>query len=396
MNEYLSSLEKFGINLGLERIRFLLEKLDNPHLKFQSIHIAGTNGKGSTAAMIASILREAGYKVGLYTSPHLFDYTERIKVNGEDISRKEFNLGLKGIRKKAKGLTTPPTVFEVLTAVAFWYFAKRKVDYAVIEVGMGGRLDATNVIAPLVSVITNIELEHTKILGKTLAKIAAEKAAIIKPGVPVVTAEWKREPLRVIREVAEKQGSLLIQVSRKQKVKSRKSKIENRKSNLLGPHQAINSACAVVAIRLAGIPVSRGAISRGLRKVKWPARLQIISKKPLIIVDGAHNPAGSRTLAAALRSLYPKQRFTIIFGCQNDKDYLKMLKELKPVTDKLIITRSSHSASRPPTFLLTHSDPSSRISSALKKWDKESPLLITGSLFLAADALKILDAKLRA
>jgi dihydrofolate synthase/folylpolyglutamate synthase len=170
------------MNLGLDRIKLLLEELGNPHLKFKSIHVAGTNGKGSTCAMIASILREAGYKVGLYTSPHLFDYRERIKINGRDISSKEFSQGISRIIRETQGKSGKPTVFEVLTAVAFWYFAKEKVDYAVVEVGMGGRLDATNVITPLVSVITNIDLEHTAILGRTLAKVAAEKAAIIKPG----------------------------------------------------------------------------------------------------------------------------------------------------------------------------------------------------------------------
>jgi len=217
---YLDSLQKFGMNLGLERISYLLEKLGNPHLKFKSIHVAGTNGKGSTCAMAASILKEAGYKVGLYTSPHLFDYTERIKVNNKDISTKEFKEGLKLVEKLSSNPATKPpsnpTIFEVLTAVAFWYFAKKKVDYAIIEVGLGGRLDATNVLTPQVSVITNIDLEHTEILGKTLAKIAGEKAAIIKPGVPIVTAETKREPLAVVKKKAEEEGSLLIAVSGKQ------------------------------------------------------------------------------------------------------------------------------------------------------------------------------------
>ncbi len=392
--EYLSSLEKFGINLGLDRINYLLDRLDNPHLKFKSIHIAGTNGKGSTAVMIASILKEAGYKVGLYTSPHLFDYTERIKINGKDISHKDFEAGLKlarkianpplplgeggGVRRKrGEGSDLRPTVFEALTAVAFWYFAKKKVDYAVVEVGMGGRLDATNVITPLVSVITNIELEHTKILGKTLAKIAAEKAAIIKPGVPSVTAEWKREALEVIRREAKKKESLLIQVSRK-------SKVENR--SLIGQHQTTNAACAIAAIRLAGIRMKKQAISAGLRKVKWPARFQIVSNKPLIIVDGAHNPAGCRTLASAVKKLYPGQRFTIIFGCQSDKDFNRMLKTLRPIAKNIIITQSSHPAARR----------APRISTALQQWDKKSSLLIVGSLFLAADALKILDADLKA
>src|SRR3989339_207648 len=218
--KYLLSLQKFGIKLGLERISSLLESLENPQLKFKSIHIAGTNGKGSTAAMTASILKEAGYKVGLFTSPHLIEVRERININGKDISRKEFSEGIRRIKKAEeeigrerrdeRGKKAAPTYFEALTAVAFWYFAKKKVDYAVVEVGMGGRFDSTNVITPLVSIITNIDYDHIYYLGKTLAKIAMEKAGIIKPGVPVVTAETKREPLKVMNRVADKNKAKLL------------------------------------------------------------------------------------------------------------------------------------------------------------------------------------------
>jgi len=329
MIDYLQSLEKFGMNLGLERITHLLEELGNPHLKFKSLHVTGTNGKGSTCAMIASILKEAGYTVGLYTSPHLFDWRERIKINGKDISEKDFEEGIKVVKKIARRVGQP-TVFEVLTAVAFWYFAKKKVDYAVIEVGLGGRLDATNIITPLVSVITNIDLEHTAILGKSLAKIAAEKAAIIKPGIPVVTAEKKLEPLRVIKDYAQKKGSLLIKVE------------SGLKTNLFGEHQRINAACAVAAIRLARIKVSRKAIAQGLKKVNWPGRFQIASRSPLTILDGAHNPAGIQSLVRTLRSKFPGQKFTFIFGVQKDKDAKTMLKLLKPLAKKIIITTSSH------------------------------------------------------
>lgn len=381
---YLESLERFGINLGLERITHLLKTLGNPQTKFKSIHIAGTNGKGSTAAMIASILKEAGYRVGLYTSPHLFDYTERIKINGKDISMVDFHTGLKLVQKKASKLKNKPTVFEALTAVAFWYFAKKKVDFAIVEVGLGGRLDATNVLTPLVSIITNIDYEHTKILGKTLAKIAGEKAAIIKAGVPVVTAEEKPEPLKVIKSVCEKNHNLLISVNRKQELGNRKQEIGN--SNLLGKHQIINAACADVAVRLAGIKVSRSAIKKGFQKAKWPGRFQIISKKPYMIVDGAHNPAGIKALNVTIQELFSK-KFTIIFGCQKDKDYRKMLKELKPIASRIIVTKSSHKQAAKLKGYVS-------IEEAFAKWDKKSPLLITGSLFLVADALKILDVKL--
>lgn len=368
---YLSSLEKLGMNLGLERIEMLLSKLGDPHLKFKSIHVAGTNGKGSTCAIIASILKAAGFKVGLYTSPHLLDYTERIKINGNNIPKKEFIRGLTLVKKLS---TYQPTVFEVLTAVAFWYFAKKKIDYAVVEVGLGGRLDATNVIIPLVSVITNIELEHTEILGDTLEKIAAEKAAIIKKGVPVVTEEKKQGVLRIIREKAEEIGSELI----------REKRIENREWRnvaLIGKYQQENAACAVAAIKAAGIRVTSNEIREGLRGVKWPGRFQVFSRRPLVIVDGAHNPAGIKALVSTLKGNFTN-KFTIIFGCQKTKASDEMLRNLSKIANHLIITRSSHQQAA--DFPNSTGD----LKEALAQWDHKSPLLITGSLFLVADALK--------
>ena len=369
---YLESLEKFGINLGLDRIQLLLEKLGNPHLKFKSIHVAGTNGKGSTCAMIASILQEAGYKVGLYTSPHLFDYRERIKINGKNIPKREFARIMERIRKRirSRNREETPTVFEVLTAAAFTYFAEQKVDYAVVEVGMGGRLDATNVVTPIVSIITNIDLEHTAILGRTLAKVAAEKAAIIKHGVPVITAETKPEALRVIKHNADKNRSLLIQVGSVQ---------EGLKTNLIGEHQKLNAACAVVAVRLANIAANKQAILRGLKKVSWPGRFQVLSRKPLTIVDGAHNPAGIKVLVKTLKQQFPGKKLTFLFGTQEDKDSASMLSLLRPLAKKIVITHSSHhNAANKDSIELTD---------ALKLSVGEDRV-ITGSLFLVADAFK--------
>jgi len=372
MYKYLQSLQKFGINLGLKRITYLLAKLGNPQQKFQSIHIAGTNGKGSTAAMIASILKEAGCKVGLYTSPHIFDYTERIKINGKDISKKELTVALDRVKKASRGMKSKPTIFEVLTAAAFLHFAKKKIDIAIVEVGLGGRLDATNVITPLVNVITNIDYEHTEILGKTLTKIAGEKAATIKPGIPVVTAEKKKEPLNVLKEVAKQNNSLLLQIT------------DYRLPitlNLLGVYQRLNAACAIAAIRMIQIKVTRAQIRRGLKKAQWPGRFQVVSRKPLIILDGAHNPAGARVLRETIHKLYPKKKFTVIFGCQKTKDYQVMLRELKPISSKLILTKSLHPQAR------EFKGATDSIKQAFKVWDGKSPLLITGSLFLVADAL---------
>ena len=380
--KYLESLEKFGINLGLERIKAILQVLGNPQLEFNSIHVAGANGKGSTCAMMASILKEAGYKVGLYTSPHLLKYNERIKINGTDMMDKDFYAGISTVKRAAKGLKEKPTVFEVLTAVAFWYFARKKVDYAVIEVGMGGRLDATNVITPLVSVITNIDYEHTAILGNTLSKIAAEKAAIIKPGVPAITAENKPVPLRVMKEVAIRNGSVLIAVSRKPCLPAgRQSAVS---SNLIGTHQKVNAACALAAIRLAGIKVSRKAIALGLKKVRWPARFQIIRKQPLTIVDGAHNPAGIKVLKQTLKEEFPGRRFDFVIGVQKDKDAVKMLKQLRPVAKKMIITHSSH-------LQAAERIVGKKVIPLRKALEltSQNDRVIAGSLFLAADVLRI-------
>ena len=383
--KYLASLEKFGINLGLERVTRLLGELGDPQLKFRSLHVAGTNGKGSTCAMIASILKEAGYKTGLYTSPHLLKFNERFKINGRDISNQDFAKGISLIKRiveepriHSQVPIDNPTVFEALTALAFWYFAKQKVDYAVVEVGMGGRLDATNVIRPLVSVITNIELEHTAVLGSTIAKIAAEKAAIIKPGVPVVTAETKAEALRVMKHRADKDRSVLVQVG---------SRAAGFDLGLLGEHQQANAACAVAAVRLAGIQADRTAILAGLRKVAWPGRFQVVARKPLTILDGAHNPAGAQVLARTLAERFPGKKFVFVMGVQKDKDAPPMLREFSKVAQEIIITRSANKAAaatvaRQKAIGL---EQALRLSAGRDR-------VITGSLYLVADALKNLDA----
>ncbi|OGC22092.1 hypothetical protein A2291_07080 [candidate division WOR-1 bacterium RIFOXYB2_FULL_42_35] len=353
--KYLLSLQKFGIKLGLERISSLLESLENPQLKFKSIHIAGTNGKGSTAAMTASILKEAGYKVGLFTSPHLIEVRERININGKDISRKEFSEGIRRIKKAEeeigrerrdeRGKKAAPTYFEALTAVAFWYFAKKKVDYAVVEVGMGGRFDSTNVITPLVSVITNIDYDHTHYLGKTLGKIAFEKAGIVKPGVPVVTAENKKEPLGVIKKIAQEKNAPAFEVRGWVKGDDAGMDVGIKK---LGKYQQLNAACAVAAIRLARIKISRKSIKQGLAKFHWPGRFQILTNHDSrttshkIIIDGAHNPAGIRALKVTIKEQGIKGPFVLVVGMQDYKAVAEMVKELSTLKGTVIITRSSH------------------------------------------------------
>jgi dihydrofolate synthase / folylpolyglutamate synthase len=387
MEDYLKSLERFGMNLGLDRINYLLKRLGNPQNKFQSIHVAGTNGKGSTAAMIASILKNAKHKVGLYTSPHLFDFTDRINVNGKNISKVEFKNGMKKIQKISQRMKEPPTVFEVLTALAFMYFAKKKVKIAVVEVGLGGRLDATNVLTPLVTVITNIDLEHMEVLGKSLEKIAHEKTGVVKEKVPVVTAEQRPGILKYIKKVCDRHKSLLVQVDNDQ------SEI---KSGLIGEHQQRNAACAIAAVRLSGLKVTPKAIDKGLKSINWPGRFQVLSKKPLIVVDGAHNPAAAKELRKTIDKKYA-HKYTLIFGCQELKDFQAAFKELEPIADNIIITKSSHKMAADPRYVYNHftrvKAPMSvtySVKDALKLWNRRTPLLISGSLFVAGDALKSL------
>lgn len=383
----LSKFEKFGINLGLDRIEYLLDKLGNPHKKFKSIHVAGTNGKGSVCAMLSSILKESGLKVAMYTSPHLFKYNERIKINGKDISDKDLEKYFKKVTAILKhptlqcGVLVPgehPTIFEILTAMAFKYFADKKVDIAVVEVGMGGRFDATNVLIPEVSVITTIDFDHTEYLGKTLKKIAFEKAGIIKPGVPVVVGKIKKEALDVIKKVAKKNGSDLYSVT------DRTMSCPYDPMPLIGPHQKQNAAVAVKVMdilcrgRILSCPSS--VIKKGLRKTRWPGRFQVISKKPLIIVDGAHNPAGIRALKVTIAEQKIKTPLNLIFGVQRSKDVDAMVKEISPIAKNVIVTQSSHPGAMPAGELAGKFRQPALIDSRL-------PTVICGSIFLIADMI---------
>ncbi|OGC05106.1 hypothetical protein A2276_04095 [candidate division WOR-1 bacterium RIFOXYA12_FULL_43_27] len=358
-----------GIKLGLERIEYLLEKLDNPHLKFKSIHVAGTNGKGSVCAMLSSILKEAGYKVGMYTSPHLLNYNERMKIGGRDIRSRGLEKYFKMVRPHAKKVQA--TEFEILTAMAFKYFADKKVDIAVVEVGMGGRFDATNVLIPEVSVITTIDYDHCEYLGNTLAKIAYEKAGIIKPGVPVVTGESKRTALQVIRRIAKQKETGCWVVGEDAGIEAG--------CPLLGKHQKLNASIAVKVAQFLGI--SKSAIRKGIRKTKWLGRFQVISKKPLVIIDGAHNPAGIRALKVTIKEQGIKTPLNLIFGVQRGKDVDAMVKEISPIAKNVIVTQSSHPRAMPKKELAKKIKQPAVI-------DKRLPTVICGSLFLVADVLR--------
>ena len=346
---YLAGLNIDSMRFGLEAITELLKLLGNPQNSYKSILIAGTNGKGSTASMAASILHSAGYKVGLYTSPHLINVRERIVVNGKKIAKSEFSRAVADVRR---GLKQPVTYFEFLTAVAFLYFQRQQVDIAVLEVGLGGRLDATNVCKPIVSVITNIGLDHTAYLGSSLTAIAGEKAGIIKQNGICITAAKQKQVLEVLSCVCLERRAKLYSLGSDIKIKKQKDgllsyqglnrNLKDLPLPLRGRHQFSNAALAVAAVELCaknGFQIDDDAISRGLASTQWDARLEILQHNPLFLLDGAHNPAGMRVLCQALKKDYSYRQLIFIFGALADKDYRKMLRIIVSLSPQIIITQ---------------------------------------------------------
>lgn len=418
---YLESLNTFGINLGLARILKMLELMGHPEKKYKTIHITGTNGKGSVTATLTSILGAAGIKTGMYTSPHLSSYTERIVINGEQVSEEQFAgaiLYAKNIiaQMLAEGCEHP-TQFEVLTAAAFYLFACAKVEYAVIEVGLGGLLDSTNVIIPEVSVITNVTLEHTDRCGKTVKEIAKHKAGIIKPGVPVVTAA-KDDALAVIWETAARLNAPLYLPGRDFSVKfiritfagqevelstKEKGALGKFMIRLLGKHQQENSSMAVMAALILAKKEKRitvDAIRSGLKTVFWPARFEILSQNPLTILDGAHNPAGVTVLRATLDEMFPKEPVTFVLGILRDKNIREMVKLLIRPADKVVTVRphSERAASAEEIAREINADyveTAPSISVGIDKAKSLHPkiLCVTGSFYLAGIAREILTGQ---
>ena len=351
----------------LERMSLLMERLGDAHLATPTIHIAGTKGKGSTSAMTASILAAQGYKVGLYTSPHLHSATERIRVNGKPVSRQEFASVVEriwpvveevGISGGYGGVTT----FEAMTAMAFVHFRQICADFQVMEVGLGGRLDSTNIVAPQVCAITNISLDHTATLGDTRAKIAFEKAGIIKAGASVVVAPQRSEAMEVIADVAERRGAPLLSVAEHFSWRKRRSDIRSQaftltspnaeyelETPLIGDYQMENAATAVAiaeTLMSDGVELEDASIVKGIRNVDWPARLQILSTPDeggkLLVVDGAHNPYSMERLADTVREYFPHRRLLLIFGALSGHSAEGMLRALLPLSPKVLATHSRH------------------------------------------------------
>ena len=346
--EYIHSINWQFCNPGLERAITLCEKLGDPQDSLKFIHVAGTNGKGSFCAMTEAILRAAGYKVGLFTSPYILEFGERMRINGENISEGELCALVEEIKPIADAMEDKPTEFELITALAFLYFARNNCDVVVLECGLGGRLDATNIIkTPILSVITGIALDHTSILGDTVEEIAAEKAGIIKDGVPVLWCGNDESAERVIREAAAEKNAPVFKVDRtSMKIKDTSLggtcfdylAYKDLNLALLGSYQPINAANVLTALELLGklgVKVSADAVRRGLESVVWHARFEVISKEPLIIADGGHNPEGIDAAVSSIKQYFPDDKVLIVTGVMADKDHGYMAERIASVAEKV-------------------------------------------------------------
>lgn len=362
--DYIHGTYKFGSKLGLENIKYLLSLLGDPHKKLKIIHVAGTNGKGSTSSYIHSILKEAGYRVGLYTSPYLEEFTERMRINGENIPKDKLANITAIIKEKIEGMVKEgknhPTEFEVVTAIAFYYYAKENIDFLVLEVGLGGRLDATNVVEdPLLSVITPIGLDHTEYLGDTLDKIAYEKGGIIKENSFVLSYPQAAEVIDVFRNLCAERNSKLF-VTSFNELTIHKSTIEeqvfsvnilgnvydNIKIQLVGIHQIYNACTALGAVEVLrkyrNINISDEAVLGGLYNAKWPGRFEVLQRDPVVIIDGAHNLHGAEALRKSIEALLKDYKITFVIGMLQDKDVEGVLKDIIPLMNKVIATRPAN------------------------------------------------------
>jgi dihydrofolate synthase / folylpolyglutamate synthase len=409
----------------LEGFRFLLHYLGNPHLAFRTIHVAGTKGKGSTCAMIASILAASGKRVGLYTSPHLLSYRERIQINGRWITPAAFARHVAVVRAAIDRVGPREavfrTTFEILTAVAFLEFAQRSVEIAVVETGLGGALDSTNVVVPTVAVLTPISRDHVAILGRSVRKIAKDKSGIIKRGCRVVIGQQSPEALAVIRDRCQGLAAPIWDLERDWKIRQVRSDLRDTRWNLhfgdvcyrnlvcqlKGDYQAENGSLAVMAVR--AMPLAGGdclapsAIRRGLRQVSWPGRFQVMGRKRPVILDGAHNVESARRLTLAFRRLFPRKKAVLVLGVSREKDARGICRQLAPIAGQVVVTQANVARAIPARELAAtasrsmkkggmdvccEASPKAALRLAKSLARKNQPILATGSLFLVADLLK--------
>lgn len=384
--DWLNSKQFTGIKLGLENTQRLLDAVGNPERHLRFIHVAGTNGKGSVCAMLDACLRASGYRTGLYTSPHLVDFRERVRLNGTMISHEDTADGLTRLREATWNWDHEPTFFELSTVLAIYFFKRSHCDVVVLETGMGGRLDSTNVVNPLVSVITPIAMDHMSWLGDRIEKIASEKAGIIKPRVPVVSSPQQSAALGVLIEKAHACGSELHVVA----------KPLCTPVALPGAHQLWNAAVAVAALDASGLKCPQESISQGLSGVQWPARFQKLSDR--VVIDGAHNEHSAQALVSTWIEFFNDKKATIIFGALCDKNYTEMLIALQKIGREFLFVPVKSERGLDPEVLPPCTDLPSRtfpdLESAVKTaLGTTAPALITGSLFLAGESLELFEQK---
>lgn len=400
--EFLYGLRVFGAKFGLENTRRLASLAGSPETSLKFIHVAGTNGKGSTCAMLEGIYRAAGLRVGLFTSPHLVSFTERIQVNREPIPESDV-VRLVDEQRRLLGAFSPesyPTFFEVITVMALRYFAESRCDVVIWETGLGGRLDATNIVTPLASVITNIGLDHQQWLGSTHAQIAAEKAGIIKPGVPVITAAEPGKGLEVIAEVARQNDALLTVIDSND---AQGALLDAAKIPLVGDHQRLNGAVAIATVRAvqSQLRVSQEDILMGLSTVNWPGRMQLVTRDSgqRILLDGAHNVPGAEALARTFQQHFPDASATLILGMLADKDWRPMTDILAPLGRRLLLVPvGSHRTLAPAEIASAcrQANPEAEVSvcsslvESLRLAERDPLVLVTGSLYLVGEALEYL------
>lgn len=420
---WIHSIGRFGMNQGLQRIELLLHYLGDPHKKLKFLHIGGTNGKGSTAALAASVLEAAGYRVGLYTSPYLEQFTNRMAINGEDISRERLVVLVKRVKPLVEKVAAEfpyghPTEFEVVTAIAFTYFAEECPDIIVLEVGLGGRLDATNVVQPLATAITTISLEHTQVLGNTIEAIAREKAGIIKEGSAVVT-QVKGSALEVFKDTCRERNVPLFSLGKDFKGEKVSGDLNgqgfhyrglrhdyfNLHISLLGDFQVNNAALALASLELLqekGFLLPEDAIRRGLFHTRWPGRLEIMRRSPLVVIDGAHNLEAFQNLRQTLFNTFSYRRLILVLGILGDKAVEEILQEILPVADILVITTPNSPRAADPWMLektaaqmisgpvYVKENISDAIKLALSLAKAPDLVLIAGSLYVISDARQFL------
>lgn len=418
MERYFETLEKIFnlrggiIDLRLDRMSQALALFNHPENQFPSLHIAGTNGKGSTAALLHNILQQAGYRTALYTSPHLESFTERIRVGQQEIAQAEVVSLADEVWQRTAEANVPLTFFEFITVMAFIYFARNRVDVAVIEVGLGGRLDATNVVTPLVSVITTISKDHEAYLGPDELSIAREKGGIIKPRIPVVCGKMSKPVVKLLREIAqavespayflETAFSFLLKNERLFDYIGIKQNLSHLAVALRGRHQLANASLALAALELASehFPVPEDTLRRGLETVRWPGRLEVMSERPLVILDGAHNPEGVCALADELLELRQGRKIRLLFATMADKEWQLMLGILAKLADEMIFTRVAMERSADPELLAKNipipvpnrviPDSQTALAALLDSAQPDDIIVVAGSLYLLGEVRPLL------